>query len=127
MWKSLVKFSKGSKVSRRLGYVLASVHIVLFCPAIWLILIDDGSAQWDLLWIYFSIIDWPLADVVYYLQGIIPPTESASHSGTIWDISGFWIPALFYGILGPLCYYMIPQVGNFVWNLVARVLRDVEE
>lgn len=88
------------------GLLLASCHFLLWVYVVVLILAGHESA-WPMYWNLFVALDFPVSMGIY-LFALVP-----LHSGDtpIGDLNNFWVPALYFGIVGTSWWYMLGVLG----------------
>ena len=86
----------------RTGVILASIHLALVGYIVFIILSGQESS-WALLWWLFWVLDFPVCIGIYVFNLFSFPTGTSP----LTDITNFWIPALYFGIVGTWWWYYV--------------------
>jgi hypothetical protein len=111
-------------VSRRTaGFALASCHALIFLVVAGFVVHWSSDAQWQLGWLVFLKVDFPVSLVTIPLFLWCPQVSLPWVPYPYSELKGFILPTLIYGILGTFWYYMLP----FVLFFLVRKLRRITE
>lgn len=81
-------------------------HLLLLANTIRLIL-SAGDEPWIQHWVIFLALDFPVSLGVMPVTWLVPP----SPRGPLQDLSNFWWPLLYHGIVGTAWWYI---VGDYI-------------
>lgn len=115
--------AKASTKSKVIGAILASIHLVISWWVIVNVALGSRDAQWQLIWIYFWIADFPislthLGVLMWFPQFFIDWLPYQIH-----DFKNFLAPSFIFGFLGPLWYFLIPILIDRLFHTVAQRFR----
>ena len=92
---------------RLIPAVIAAVHFVISWIVIVAVATGSRDAQWQLVWLYFWIADFPVSLIHVAALAALPHIDVAFLPSKIGDFNNFLVPALVYGVLSPAWYYLI--------------------
>lgn len=98
----------------RAGLAGAVLHLAILGCTVALIL-SGREPNWPGYWIAFLALDFPVSLGVMPVTWLVP----ASSSGPLRDISNFWWPLVYHGVLGTAWWYI---VGRTIGTRIARAL-----
>jgi len=84
------------------GAVSAILHLALLAYTVHLIL-TSGEPNWPSYWMIFLAFDFPVSLGVMPVTWLVPP----SVSGPMRDLSNFWWPLLYHGLVGTVWWYIV--------------------
>jgi hypothetical protein len=80
-------------------------------------MVESGfDALWQLAWLIFAVIDFPVSLLALLTQKIVPDCYFRSLPYPIGKLRDFIVPAFFYGVLGTLWYFFIPVAVSSIMN-----------
>lgn len=94
-----------SRTRRRLcagGLIAGLLHLLLLGNTVRLILTSDGS-PWTQHWVIFLALDFPVSLGVMPVTWLVP----ASAAGPLRDLSNFWWPGAYHGVVGTVWWYIV--------------------
>lgn len=99
-----VFFSRASRTSYILGFVLCFLHLIIS----WSIIGNpfhqhNFDAQWQLIFTFFIPFDFPFS--LFFLFGIFPG----------W-INDYYRAIIVHGIIGPIWYFIFPILFSSFWR-----------
>lgn len=83
----------------KIGLLFATVHFSLFLSFIYYLFTTDLDAQWQLYWIFWTILDFPVSFLMF-LNGLFPEN---------WEMIFDNFPYFVHGILGTIWWYFIAK------------------
>lgn len=98
------------------GVIGAVLHLVILAHTLWLIL-GTSDPKWTGYWMIFLALDFPLSLGSMPVTWLVPP----SPAGPLSDISNFWWPAIYNGVVGTVWWYI---VGSFIQKKFAKLGTD---
>ena len=109
-------FARASKTSYLIGAVLSIIHLVVSWRVIISLGLSEPSAQWQLTWVLFFPLDFPISLLLLLGFKIFPGWSFSFLRYPICEFKGFILPAFIHGILGPLWYFFIPVAISSLWS-----------
>jgi hypothetical protein len=108
---------------RTAGLALASCHALVFLVVAGFVVHSSSDAQWQLGWVVFRKIDFPVSLMTIPLFLWCPRVSLPLVPYPYSELKGFILPTLIYGVLGTFWYYMLP----FMLFFFVRKLRRIAE
>jgi hypothetical protein len=96
--------------SRKVGYVLGSLHLVVTVTVVRSLLASPPDAQWQMVWIPFFVADLPFSLLVLPLGFLLRSLQFSTLPYPASEVASFWLPAMFHGVFGSIWYFFLPQV-----------------
>lgn len=84
------------------GIIFASLHLVFFIYIVYMIL-SGSESSWPMIWWVFNIVDFPVSLGIY----IFALFDFPGGSSPLKDIRNFWVPAVYFGIVGTVWWYFV--------------------
>lgn len=99
-----------------LGGILFLIHFVVSWKVIFLAASTPYDAQWELIWVYFWIPDFPVSLIHYGALVFVPNFNVPFLPRLIGNFDNFLVPAFVYGIVAPLWYFSVPVFISHWYN-----------
>jgi len=96
-----------SRQSYRLGYLFGCIHFA-YSLAVLIPVINRHDAQWQLVWIRFLFIDFPISLLTLLGMAFCPEWDFGFLPYPFGDARDFIFPVLVHVGLGSLYYFTIP-------------------
>ena len=90
------------------GVVLSSVHLAISWWIIIRVARSVPDAQWQLIWVYFWPVDFPVTLLWFLGCMLLPNWYFATLGEPIGNFRGFLLPAFVFGIAAPAWYFVLP-------------------
>jgi hypothetical protein len=101
-------FSHATRRSALVGAVLSSVHLAISWWVIIWVARSGPDAQWQLIWVYFWFVDFPVTLLWFLGCMLLPNWHFATLGEPIGSFRGFLLPAFVFGIAAPAWYFALP-------------------
>lgn len=100
----------------RAGLAGALTHLAILGVVVALI-VGGRDPGWPKYWLMFLALDFPVSLGVMPVIWLVP----AAGGGPLLDVSNFWWPLAYHGLVGTLWWYIVGwAIGRRVSNLLAR-------
>jgi hypothetical protein len=108
--------TSADKLPAKGAVLLGGLHFLAFLgvAATVLVLASIPVAQWQMTWLYFDRVDWPVSQLLRWEgwpRGPIPWLPYAL-SDPLW----FFVPCVVIGVLGSLWYACLGALGGWVFQ-----------
>ncbi len=100
-------------LSKRIGLGCLFIHSVFFIVFSSYLNFFAGDGQWQLFWIVFLLIDFPVSLLLLGALGLI--SVDSQYGEAILSI----LPYVIHGILGGLWWYMLPQMLGRLFSKIS--------
>lgn len=110
---------KDKRVSFKIGLFLAFVHFVFFMFIV-VPIVRFPDAQWQLTWIVFMFIDFPVSFLCMLVLFFCPEFSFDFLPYPISELRSFILPSIIFGVLGTLWYFYLPV-------LIANITKNIKE
>jgi hypothetical protein len=94
------------KVAIKIGLYLLTVHYILFI--VFIINVNDShDPQSPLLWVFFSIIDFPISMLYFFGKSY---SNILNSFGSQFFSEILYLPYVVHGLLGAVWWYFLPRL-----------------
>ena len=107
----------------RAGLAGALLHLLVVGTVVTLILSGQrldptvNDPGWPKYWLIMLALDFPVSLGVMPVTWLVP----AANAGPLADVSNFWWPLVYHGVVGTLWWYIVGwAIGRKVTTLLAR-------
>lgn len=94
------------------GILLGVLHLVAVSTVALNLLLSEVDAQWQLVWVVFLLLDFPISLLVVFQGSIFPEFAFHALPYPASDFRGFWLPIVVHGVLGSLWWGLLPLAIN---------------
>ncbi|QTL34072.1 hypothetical protein [Pseudoalteromonas viridis] len=102
-------------MAKLISLTLGSTHFCFVIYIAYLIATSSDSAAVN-AWLLFIPMDFPISlglfPISYLLDGniLLNPRDSNGIHSIFRDINNFWLPAIYFGVVGSLWWYFLPKL-----------------
>ena len=100
LWQALDVSNMNKK-----GIIFALLHLALIAYIIFTIL-SGNESSWPMMWWVFNIVDFPVS-LGIYIFALFALFDFPGGPSPLKDISNFWVPAIYFGIVGTAWWYFL--------------------
>jgi len=94
-------------IMNKKGLIFATIHLSFFTYIVYIIL-SGSESSWPMLWQVFFVIDFPASIGIYIFSFF----ELSGGATPLEDIANFWVPALYFGVIGTVWWYFVIVYGS---------------
>ena len=106
------------KLSRKIGFALSGIHLLMF--SLFAIYLAFGDGQARLLWALWLPIDFPVSYAVIVGLERIPDTLPAG------AFLRTWLPHIVHGIFGTIWWFYLPTLVAMLFSWLGKMARSAK-